>query len=333
MTCKTRISFLLACLLLTAAPAAWAQPAIKKVVTDADFDCPKPFRPNGSECTVDAATLKGLDTAACKGPGLAFVGAPPSAPSCQFDATQAPQPTCIKGSAVAAFDPELKRCVAKDDTPRSASGNYVGDCFTLVAEPNPNTLGFKTGEKFVVLSQREDGDDKVLAVAKASRTSLGPVPLPYFCSTQGPELKRLRASELNASGAERLGWTYGVLALPFKYYPGDRSFGSGVSLGPYVGRRSGAAGSAITFAATAAAGSVKGEVKDAAGNITGTPDLLAFSVALGWMFDISKAPGTKPFKIGLFIGQDRVSSDKAVSYKLNGKTWVAFQIGFDFTDN
>jgi hypothetical protein len=67
--------------------------------------------------------------------------------------------------------------------------------------------------------------------------------------------------------------------------------------------------------------------------VTGTPDLMAFSVAAGWMYDISKAPGTKPFKIGFFVGQDRVSRDKAVTYKQNGHGWVAFQIGFDFTDN
>jgi hypothetical protein len=51
------------------------------------------------------------------------------------------------------------------------------------------------------------------------------------------------------------------------------------------------------------------------------------------MYDISKAPGTKPFKIGVFFGQDRVGRDNAVSYRQNGRGWAAFQIGFDFTDN
>ncbi len=330
MTCSTHRGLFLVCLLLAATPASQAQQAVKKVVTDAMLTCPANFLPGGTGCTISPETLATLDRSSCRGSGLAFVGAPPK---CQFDADQAPLPTCEGGAAPAAFDATLKLCVATDDTPRSAAGNYIGDCFTLVATPSPNTLGFGTGDKLVVLSQRDDGDDKLLRVAKAKRAALGPLGVPYFCETVGPDLKTLRASELNASGAERLGWTYGVLALPFKYYAKDRSFGSGVSLGPYVGRRSGAAGSAITFAATATAGSVKGEVKDAAGNVTGTPDLVAFSVALGWMFDISKAPGIKPFKIGLFFGQDRVSSDKAVNYKLNGKTWMAFQIGFDFTDN
>ncbi len=324
---KTDVSLLLAGLLALAAFTAQAQ-AVKKVVTDATLSCAAPFEAKAGACAADAEAVAKLGAEACKGRGLAFVGTPAK---CFVVAEQVPLPVCAGGAVASAFDAALKQCVAKDDTPRSAAGNYVGDCFTLVATPRPNPLGFDTGEKFVVLSQRDDGDDKLLAVAKAERA--GPWPMSYFCSTQGPELKALRASELNASGAERLGWTYGVLALPFKYYAKDRSFGSGVSLGPYVGRRSGAAGSAITFAAAATIGAVKGDVKDASGTVTGTPDLMAFSFALGWMYDISKAPGIKPFKIGLFVGQDRVSSDKAVSYKLNGQTWVAFQIGFDFTDN
>lgn len=40
-----------------------------------------------------------------------------------------------------------------------------------------------------------------------------------------------------------------------------------------------------------------------------------------------------PFKVGWFHGSDRVNSDNAVKYKSNRKPWVAFQIGYDFTDN
>ena len=93
------------------------------------------------------------------------------------------------------------------------------------------------------------------------------------------------------------------------------------------------AGSAITFAGTVAIGSVKGEVKDSTGKVTDTPDLMALSVAAGWMYDISKSASGKPFKIGVFIGKDFVSSGNAVNYPRNRQTWAAFQIGFDFTDN
>jgi hypothetical protein len=125
-----------------------------------------------------------------------------------------------------------------------------------------------------------------------------------------------------------------VLSLPFKYHAHDKSFTPGaLNIGPYLGRRWGSSGSAITAALAAAIGSVRGEVRDAQGNITGTPDVTAFSMAVGLMLDVSKNPDFKPFKVGLFYGIDRVNADDAVKYKHNRKPWVAFQIGYDFTDN
>lgn len=321
------------CLAFVAAlcgPAASAAPAEVIDLADIKPRCPSPFNydPATKACVIaDAAKLADLKTEAqCGGPGLKLMDG-----RCTTVAGKEPAPDC--GNSLPDLVVKDGRCVVQRDTPRSAAGSYIGDCFKIVATPNPNTLGYAAGDKLVVLSQVEEGNDQLLRVTKADIARAGPVPVPYFCGTVGPELKTVRASDLNAIGAERLGWTYGVLALPFKYYRKERSFGSGVSLGPYVGRRSGAAGSAITFAVAATVGSVKGEVQDANGNITSTPDLLAYSWAAGWMFDISKSPGVKPFKIGLFLGQDRVSRDKVVNYKLNGQTWVAFQIGFDFTDN
>ena len=64
-----------------------------------------------------------------------------------------------------------------------------------------------------------------------------------------------------------------------------------------------------------------------------TPDLQAFSLALGYMYDIAKGVDTRPFKIGFFVGSDVVGADNGVKYKHNKKPWLAFQIGFDFTDN
>lgn len=83
----------------------------------------------------------------------------------------------------------------------------------------------------------------------------------------------------------------------------------------------------------AAPGSIKGEVRDPTGNITSTLDLMAFSVAIGFMLDVSKNPDLKPFRVGLFYGLDRVNPDDAVKSKHNRKPWLAFQIGYDFTDS
>jgi hypothetical protein len=142
----------------------------------------------------------------------------------------------------------------------------------------------------------------------------------------------VKASDLIALGARRIGWTYGVLALPYKYYEGTRSFAGQISLGPYIGRRYGSPGSAVTIALAAAIGSVKGEVRDADNNVTSTPDLQAYSIAGGVMWDISKAPDIKPFKLGLFVGADTVAKDKVVKFPNDRKLWIAFQVGFDFTD-
>jgi hypothetical protein len=143
----------------------------------------------------------------------------------------------------------------------------------------------------------------------------------------------VKASELTGLGADRAGWAFGVLAVPFKYYSSGRAFGSGTSIGPYFGRRWGTPGSAYTFAVAATIGSVKGEVRDADDNITSTPDLQAFSLATGFMWDIAKAPEVRPFKLGVFVGADWVSSDRVVQFRQNRKPWIAFQIGFDFLDN
>lgn len=265
----------------------------------------------------------------CQGDGIAFKDG-----KCEFLAPdKAPKPTC--DDRITDVSVQDGKCVVEKKTPRSSPGDYVGDCFKIVATPKPNDMGFEVGERLLVLSQAVEGDDRRLQVTRAKRSEfpLVPLPIPYFCEPVGPELKPLMASQLTASGAERLGWTYGVLTMPYKYYTRDKTFSAGASIGPYVGRRSGAAGSAITFAVAATIGPLKGEIVDAAGNVTSTPELMGYSIAAGWMFDISKAPGVKPFKIGLFFGQDRVSKDDAAKFKQNGRGWVAFQIGYDFTDN
>lgn len=229
----------------------------------------------------------------------------------------------------------------------SVEGAYEGDCFEVGAVTKENPYKLAPTTRYLVQSQRDmteasppaaaasgakavAGTDKMLRVVEADKAwSFGPS---YFCKTKGTISSEVPASEFVKIGAERLGWTYGMLTLPFKYYPGDKSLKASGALGPYVGRRSGAAGSAITFAATAAVGAVQGEAVDDTGAVT-NPSLFAVSLAMGWMFDISKTPGGKPFKMGIFVGKDFVGSDNAAKYPNNRKTWVAFQLGFDFTDN
>lgn len=288
--------------------------------------CNAPFEYDkaAGKCQKVDAELAKLDTAdKCKGPGLAF-----DAGKCAAPAGREPVPVC--GEALPDLVYKDKKCVVERRVPRSASADYVGDCFRLVALPrDDNRIGYESGTTLKVLSQKAiASDDKELTVAPSEGTSM------FSCEARRNTVATtVNASDLIAVGADRVGWAYGVLAMPFKYHAHDKSFGAGVSIGPYFGRRWGTPGSAYTFAVAATIGSVKGEVRDGAGNITSTPDLQAFSLASGFMWDISKAQNTKAFKIGVFAGADVVSQDNVVKYKNNRKPWVAFQIGFDFTDN
>ena len=316
--------FLAATLTLTAAQVG-AQP-MKKVLTDVVITCPDPFKFEAGACKADGAVVAALKESQCNVPGLAFVGTPPK---CELAKNQAPTPKCAATEPPSTFDTALKQCVVTDDRPRSALGNYVGDCFRIRALPAAPPPGLVSDRTYMVVSQRPEGEsDKLLRLSDSKKSTF------VGCeSTFDGKQFDAKASDLIAIGADRAGWTYGVLALPYKFHFDDKSFGAGVSIGPYFGRRWGTPGSAYTFAVAATIGSVKGEVRDAQDKITSTPDLQAFSLALGWMYDIAKGAETRPFKIGLFVGADVVGSDNTVKYKHNRKPWLALQIGFDFTDN
>lgn len=285
--------------------------------------CNLPFEYKDGRCVPKPGELDKLnDDKKCAGPWLKFASGKCSA------ADAAPEPAC--NEPIADLKYRDKKCVVDRQVPRSASGDFVGDCFEILARPaNGRGIPAPPITRLKVLSQKPvAGDDKELTVSAADGTGV------ITCrSVANSQATQVLASDLIAVGAKRVGWTYGVLALPYKYYAHDRSFGSGVSIGPYFGRRWGTPGTAFTFAASATIGSVKGEVRDTQGNVTSTPDLQAFSVATGYMWDISKSPGVKPFKLGVFVGTDLVGSNDSVKYVHNRKPWIALQVGFDFTDN
>ncbi|MFY9511589.1 MAG: hypothetical protein WAQ05_11525 [Rubrivivax sp.] len=309
--------------------AALTQPSqaaeVVRVVKDATLTCAKNFEFKDGACTADAAAVAKLGKDECKGPGLAFVG---DTPKCFVVAEQIPAPVCSGAAEPTEFDKSLKQCVVRGDPLRSALTDFMGDCYRIRGLPKPSPAGLKHETTYHVRFQRTEGaSDKLLTLAEsADKGTLGCSPKPQA------ELFTVRASELQAIGADRAGWAFGVLALPYKLYTDDRSFGSSTSIGPYIGRRWGTPGSAYTFALAATIGSVKGEVRDAQDKIVETPDLQAFSLATGFSFDVSKSPDVRPFKVGFFVGADVVGSGNAVKYKHNRKPWIAFQIGYDFLD-
>lgn len=317
---------------LSLVPLAVSAQAVKKVLVDAKLICPDNFKPEGGVCKPDEAAIKALGADKCIGAGVALID-----DKCHVVKNQAPTPRCPDTEPPSSFDTTLKQCVVTDDRPRSALGDYVGDCFRIRALPQPSPIRdvLQQGKTYLVVSQRAEGEtDKVLRLAETEVRTVLNANASFNCrSKEDGKVFDVKASDLIAVGADRSGWTYGVLALPYKFHTDDKSFGSSVSIGPYFGRRWGVPGSAFTMAVAATIGTVKGEIRDAQDKITSTPDLQAFSMAAGFMWDIAKGAGTRPFKVGVFAGADVVGSDNAIKYKHNRKPWLAFQVGFDFTDN
>ena len=308
-----------------------ALPAAAQVIDlkDVKPECPKPYDtvPVAGKCTGDSAKLNDRTTReTCETTiGLTF---DENTKKCSFG-SDSPAPTC--GAKLPDLVYKDGACFVDRSTPRSSLGNYEGDYFHIVAVKKASAdIPFAQNTWIKVLSQRKLGDQDVeLTVVAVKRA-----PIPFVHDKQiETEARTVRASDLAETGATRAGWTYGALALPFKYYSSSKRFTTNVSVGPYAGWRWGRPGSAVTIAATAAIGSVAGEVRDANDRVTGTPQLLAFSTGAGVMWDISKAPGTKPFKVGIFAGKDRVSSDDSVKFRNDNKWWVSLQIGYQFTDN
>lgn len=228
------------------------------------------------------------------------------------------------------------KCVYKGVIPTAVTGDYIGDCFKINSVPVGSNL--KAGEYYFVSNQYDTAsDDKELVLVRGglwSWSGLG-------CNaSEGGGQFRISASKLIEAGASRYGYAYGLLTMPYKYFPGKKSFISGIPLGPYVGWRAGQAGSGMTVAAAITLGTVQADTVDpdtlddkGKPVKTGTTNTTALSGAIGIIFDLLKSPRGKPFKYGMFYGVDFVNKDPKVEYEYNGKHWVAVQIGFDFTDN
>ena len=226
---------------------------------------------------------------------------------------------------------------AKDTAPVAASsgaGDYIGDCLSI---SNPAGVQPPSGNYFVSTQANLPSGDRNLTLLKARDDGW-----PLTCKPDGTSPAKpivVAASQLMAAGATRTGWTYGALTMPYKYYPGTKTFSANAPIGAYVGLRRGQAGSGHTYAFALTLSSVKADtidpktLVDGKPSVTGTTDVAALSLAAGMMFDVLKSSAGKPFKAGLFVGVDRVSRSPSVSYAQNGKAWLALQIGYDFTDN
>jgi hypothetical protein len=229
---------------------------------------------------------------------------------------------------------------AQAKSPTSSNDNYVGDCFEVMVKlstlrkangaQDTDDFDDQHGDRLLVTGQDTANPDS-LKVARVKKVGFLNGPPFFACKpTLNADPETVSANDLLSTGAIRTGWVYGGLVLPFKYHFDDKSFGASTSVGPYVGRRSSFGAASYTWALTAGLTPISVTGTDSNGNQQ-TTALTAYTYAAGLIFEISKS--STPFRGGLFFGKDVVSSTSAVPYAHNRKNWLAFQLGYDFTDH
>lgn len=136
----------------------------------------------------------------------------------------------------------------------------------------------------------------------------------------------MNAKHLEKFGFRRLGFIYGGLIIPYKYFRHDKSLEPGTTMGPFLGYRFGQTGWGVSVIASYAVSDIKVKVKD--GTELKERTFFALSRGLGFMFDVTKSE--TPFRAGIMWGRDRVGSNNVDVYPHDGRTWVAAQLGWEF---
>jgi hypothetical protein len=252
-------------------------------------------------------------------------------------------------SLITCFSAPCNVALAEPESPpASARGDYVGDCFVIKNGISALSAAEAGHRHWIVTAQNDKSkDDPTLTLVPASEWSDNPAvdalqrasPLlgctPKSSNTTPVDLP---ASTLQRHGAIRRGFVYGLLTTPYKYFPSDKRVESGLPIGPYLGWRVGESGVGGTFVTAVTLGSVTAETLEAdpadinKTRITGTTNLASLAAAVGVVFDITRNTNKSPFKVGLLFGKDFVNEGDNIRYAHNRKTWVALQLGFDFTD-
>lgn len=315
---------------------AYAAPDTLDLAKLADPQCDTPFafrKPSGNCSLPENVSPSSLKLEQCQNvPGLKVVNG-----KCEVVPGEVRGPMCRSGLSGLVYDTQDKVCKAVVNSNVSARGDYEGDCFRIVAEP-PDS-GLKSKEVYAVTHQEVDGSDKRLYLVQGD-LSYWPSPWSWGCRARLGPVKIVNASVLERHAARREGWAYGALTMPYKYFPHDKSFVAGLPIGGFLGWRWGALASGSTLAVALTLSQVKADTLDpktldgdGKPTKTGTADVAALSLAIGYVFDVSKSSAARPYKAGVFVGVDRTNQSPTVNYANNGKTWVAIQFGFDFTDN
>ncbi|HSI51555.1 MAG TPA: hypothetical protein VLA61_25075 [Ideonella sp.] len=277
----------------------------------------------------DAATQAAARSkSACESYAGATWGAPANPNSCSLP--PAPAPSCPGGARIKFSE---GACVYDDSVASSDINNYKGDCFKTVSHvngapqgakllyvasqsPNGETLNVVEGALWPIDSDLLDMLGMALCKPKEKLQDTNTTPIPV--------------NAILESGAMRRGWVYGTLVVPYKYYTNNHQLnGTSSTVAPYFGRRSEMFGGAVSYIAAIGLGSVKGTINDGDGKPR-TTDANALSIAAGVTFEVAKSKS--PFRMGFLVGRDYAELKQGVTYDQNRRTWIALQLGFDFTD-
>lgn len=129
------------------------------------------------------------------------------------------------------------------------------------------------------------------------------------------------------------GFVSGVLVVPFKYHFSDHAVTSGSSVGGYFGRRFGFFNSSIAWIAGGGLAVISNvpakknfSTDDSQTSSEDTKDnQMGFTLATGLLGTI----GQSNAQIGLLVGWDYLRDD--VDYKYEAKPWLAFEVGYNFS--
>jgi len=133
--------------------------------------------------------------------------------------------------------------------------------------------------------------------------------------------------DIDGTPPDRYGLTFGALLVPYKYHvAGSKSFTGNTSVGGYLGwrqDRSGMIGLALQYVVFLGGASVP--VTQTSNGESTTQDMSGVSYGVGIIGTVKGA-----FQMGVVVGADRVS--KNAGYEDNGKTWLAVELGYAFSN-
>ena len=220
--------------------------------------------------------------------------------------------------------------VLADDKKRGASG-FRAPARTKFKVNLDDSGTLTLAVKDVPCDAAAAGEDKKVPLISKAAQMISSIPVTDGDCKAAPlvvegHTYEMKASELEKFGYRRLGFIYGGLIIPYKYFPHDKSLEPGTTIGPFLGYRLGQTGWGVSLVATYAVTDIKVRVKD--GTELKERTFFALSRGIGFMFDITKSD--MPFRAGILWGRDRIGSNNVDVYPHDGRTWVAAQLGWEF---